>query len=164
MSVSADTLRLHLDYTAWASGLLLECASKLGADELTRDFQTSDKTVLDTLVHIYAADRVWLARVQANSPGAFISPEDRQLAVLQKEWPLLLGRWKHWAAPLTDLDVQVKIPYRDLKGNAWEQPLWQILLHVVNHGTHHRGQVSGFLRAMGHHPPPLDLIAFYRAL
>jgi uncharacterized damage-inducible protein DinB len=34
----------------------------------------------------------------------------------------------------------------------------------VNHGTHHRGQVAGFLRAMGKAPPPLDLMAFYREL
>jgi uncharacterized damage-inducible protein DinB len=33
---------------------------------------------------------------------------------------------------------------------------------VVNHGTHHRGQVSGFLRVMGHTPPPLDLVFYYR--
>jgi len=38
------------------------------------------------------------------------------------------------------------------------------VLHVVNHGTHHRGQAAGFLRAMGYVPPPLDLIAYYRTL
>jgi uncharacterized damage-inducible protein DinB len=164
MAVSADTLRLHLHYTAWASRLLLDSASKLSPEELTRDFKTSDKTVLDTLAHIFAADRVWLARVQGNSPATFISPEDRDLSVLSKAWPHLLERWNAWAAPLTDREVQRKIAYRDLKGNDWEQPIWQILLHVVNHGSHHRGQVSGFLRALGHNPPPLDLIAFYRAL
>ena len=87
MSVSADTLRLHLDYTAWASRRLCDCALKLTEAELTRDFKTSDKTVLDTLVHIYAADRVWLSRVQGNSPGPFLSPEDRPLSTLEEEWP-----------------------------------------------------------------------------
>jgi uncharacterized damage-inducible protein DinB len=52
---------------------------------------------------------------------------------------------------------------KDLRGNTWTQPFWQLVLHVVNHATHHRGQVSGFLRAMGRVPPPLDLVAFYRA-
>jgi uncharacterized damage-inducible protein DinB len=162
MAVSADTLRMHLDYTAWASRRLLDCAAKLSPEELTRDFKTSDRTVLETLVHVFAADRIWFARIHGIPPATFINPEDRQLSALQHEWPSLHERWKQWAAPLTDPDVQAKIPYRDLKGNAWEQPLWQILLHVVNHGTHHRGQVSGFMRAMGHNPPPLDLIAFYR--
>jgi uncharacterized damage-inducible protein DinB len=49
-----------------------------------------------------------------------------------------------------------------MRGNRWQQPPWQIVLHVVNHGTHHRGQVSGFLRAMGQTPPPVDLSMFYR--
>jgi uncharacterized damage-inducible protein DinB len=164
MAVSADTLRLHLDYTAWASRRLLLCAAKLSAEELTRDFKTSDKTVLDTLAHVFAADRIWFSRIQGSSPDSFINPEDRRLPALEKEWPSLQQRWKEWAAPLTDQGAQAKIAYRDMKGNPWAQPLWQILLHVVNHGTHHRGQVSGFLRAMGHTPPPLDLIAFYREL
>jgi len=164
MSVSADTLRLHLDYTAWASRRLLDTVAKLSPEDLARDFNTSDKTVPDTLVHVFAADRVWLGRIQGNPPANFISPEDRRLSALQQEWPALQERWKAWAVPLTDQDVQAKFAYRDLKGNSWEQPLWQILLHVVNHGTHHRGQVSGFLRAMGHNPPALDLIAFYRQM
>ena len=70
--------------------------------------------------------------------------------------------WLGWARPLTDEDVLRDVSYRDLKGNPWSTPLWQIVFHVVNHGTHHRGQAAGFLRSMGHVPPPLDLIAYYR--
>jgi uncharacterized damage-inducible protein DinB len=162
MAVSADTLRLHLDYHAWASGRLLDATGQITPDELTRDFKTSDKNVLETLTHVFAADSIWLARVRGESPTTFLAPEDRHPGVLSQQWPAIQQRWKEWAAPLSDQDVQAKISYRDMKGNPWEQPLWQILLHVVNHGTHHRGQVSGFLRAMGHNPPPLDLIAFYR--
>jgi len=162
MPLSADTLRLHLDYTAWATRRLLDSVANLSAEDSAHDFKTSDKTVVHTLAHIFAADRVWLGRIQGNPPANFIAPEDRQLSVLQKEWPALQERWKLWAAPMTDQDFQAQIAYRDLKGNSWKQPVWQILLHVVNHGTHHRGQVSGFLRAMGHNPPALELIAFYR--
>jgi|SRR5579871_3315882 uncharacterized damage-inducible protein DinB len=164
MPASADTLRLHLDYSAWASNRILDAASKLTPEELSRDFKTSDKCVASTLAHAFAADRVWLGRIQGNPPATFIDDNDRRFDVLKTEWPALHGRWKQWAAPLADQDVLAKISYKDLKGNAYQQPLWQILLHVVNHATHHRGQVSGFLRSMGHTPPPLDLIAFYRTL
>ena len=164
MPVSADTLRLHLDYTTWASHRLLEAAGQLSAEELSRDFQTSDKTVVGTLAHIFAADRIWLARVQGVFPTAFISAEDREFSTLQKTWPELLNRWKQFAGPLTDKQVLQPVSYRDMKGDPYVIPLWQIILHVVNHGTHHRGAVSGFLRAMGHTPPVLDLIAYYRTL
>lgn len=164
MAVSAETLRLHLDYHAWASRRLLDATGHLTPEELTRDFQTSDQDVIKTLAHVFAADRIWLARVQGESPTTFLAPEDCQPGVLAQEWPRIQQLWKDLLAPLTDQNVQAKIAYRDIKGNPYQQALWQIILHVVNHGTHHRGQVSGFLRTMGHTPPPLDLIAFYRAL
>jgi uncharacterized damage-inducible protein DinB len=164
MPVSVDTLRLQLDYTAWASQRLMDAAAKLSHEELTRDFRTADKTVLDTLVHVYAADRIWLARVLAEPRTTFSGPEDRDLTLLQTEWPALQQRWKLWLRDFSDGDVSRMIAYQDLKGRPYSQPVWQILLHLVNHGTHHRGQVAGFLRAMGQTPPPLDMIAYYRTL
>ncbi len=164
MSVSVDTLRLQLDYSAWASQRLLDAAAKLSHEELTRDFKTADKTVLDTLVHIYAADRIWLARVQQEPRATFSDPEDRDLTLLQTEWPALNARWKLWLREFKDGDVVRMISYKDMKGRPYSQPLWQILLHLVNHGTHHRGQISGFIRAMGYTPAPLDMIAYYRTL
>jgi uncharacterized damage-inducible protein DinB len=164
MSVSVDTLRLQLDYSAWASQRLMDVAAKLSEEELTQDFKTADKTVLDTLVHIYAADRIWLARVLAQPRATFIDTADRDLTLLQTEWPALHQRWKLWLRDFTDEDVLRPISFQDMKGRSYSQPAWQILLHLVNHGTHHRGQVSGFLRAMGQTPPPLDLMHYYRTL
>ncbi|HLK51146.1 MAG TPA: DinB family protein [Bryobacteraceae bacterium] len=163
MAISADVLRNHLEYTAWASKRLVDTATGISPEELTRDFQTADHSVVGTLAHIYAADRIWLARVTNATPGAFISDADRTLSVLVHDWPALLDRWRKWAQALTDESAAALITYKDLKGNEYTQPLWQIVVHVVNHGTHHRGQVSGFLRAMGYPPPPLDAMAFYRA-
>jgi uncharacterized damage-inducible protein DinB len=164
MPVSVDTLRLQLDYSAWATQRLLDAAAKLSHEELTRDFQTADKCVLDTLVHVYAADRIWLTRVLSEPRATFIDPQDRDLTLLQTEWPALHQRWKLWLRDFSDDDVLRVISYQDTKGRPYSQSAWQILLHLVNHGTHHRGQISGFLRAMGHTPPPLDLIAYYRTL
>jgi hypothetical protein len=55
-----------------------------------------------------------------------------------------------------------KITYSDLKGNPYTQPIWTIVLQVVNHSSHHRGQAVGFIRALGHTPPNVDLITFSR--
>ena len=81
-----------------------------------------------------------------------------------RNWPPVYREWQTLIAAETEESLARKIAYRDLKGNPWETPLWQIVMHMVNHGTHHRGQVAGFLRTMGHTPPPLDLIAYYRTL
>jgi uncharacterized damage-inducible protein DinB len=158
-----EALKLHLPYTVWASGKLLEAAATLNPEELERDFQTADKSVLGTLVHVFAADRVWLSRVRGLA-GQFITPEDRSLAVLQRDWPAVHQGWMELLDGETEETIARPIAYKDLAGNSHMTPLWQIMLHMVNHGTHHRGQVSGFLRAMGHPPPQLDLIRYYRSL
>ena len=164
MSVSADALRLHLDYSAWASARVVGATSQLSSEELNRDFGTADRSVLGTLVHTFAGDRLWFSRVSGGPHPGFITDADRSLAVLQNDWPAIYERWKKWAGQLTDESVLGSVSYKDLKGNPWTTTIWQVVLHVVNHGTHHRGQASGFLRSMGHTPPQLDLIYYYRDL
>jgi len=87
----------------------------------------------------------------------FRSTLEHKLGIRDEQGALAFSIVKHTALiVMAQLIVAARLDQRT--------PLWQILLHVVNHATHHRGQVSGFLRAMGHTPPPLDLIAFYRTL
>jgi uncharacterized damage-inducible protein DinB len=161
MSVPVEVLRTHLRYSTWASKRLIATATALTPEELTRDFKSSDKSVLGTLAHVFAADRVWLGRIQGSPPALFLDPEvDLKLAVLQNDWPALLERWQVWGNNLQDAPTVVA--YKDMKGNAHATPLWQIVLHVVNHATHHRGMAAAMIRAMGHTPPPLDLILYYR--
>jgi len=162
MPVSADALRTHLDYSAWASRRLVEAAGQLTPGEWNHDFGTADRSVLGTLVHTFAADRLWLSRLAGGAQPGFIADADRSAAVLHNDWPALHERWKEWARGLTDQQALAPLAYTDLEGRSWKQPVWQLVLHVVNHATHHRGQVCGFLRALGHAPPPLDLVLFYR--
>jgi uncharacterized damage-inducible protein DinB len=162
MAVSALVLRAHIDYTAWASLRILRAASALTPQELTHDFHTADRSVLGTLAHLFASDRLWLARLSGAPRAGFITDADRDIGVLQTAWPELLEGWQTWASDLTDERAIAPVAFIDLKGASLNQPLWQLIFHVVNHGTHHRGQVSGFLRSLGHPPPPTDLADFYR--
>jgi len=93
MSVSADVLREHLRYTAWASHRLVRAVEHLSSDQLAHDFHTSDRNILGTLVHVFAADRIWLSRVSGDSPTTFISECDYNLHVLQIDWPLIYDKW-----------------------------------------------------------------------
>jgi uncharacterized damage-inducible protein DinB len=164
MMVSAELLRSHIGYTAWASALTVEAAGRLTPEELTRDFGTADKSVLGTLVHLFAADRLWLARLKGEPANASLTDADYRPTALQTDWTALYRQWSGWAAGLTDEAAQAEVSYADMRGNPWRQQLGLLVLHVVNHGTHHRGQVAGFLRAMGHVPPKLDLVLYYREM
>src|ERR1039458_4735436 len=79
MFVPAEVLRSHIGYTAWASGLLVEAADGLTGEEPTRDFGTADKSVLGTLVHVFAADRLWLARLKVDDELEFGRLPHRQI-------------------------------------------------------------------------------------
>jgi uncharacterized damage-inducible protein DinB len=105
---------------------------------------------------------LWLARLKGEPAKTFPTAADYRFTVLQNDWPALHRQWKGWAEGLTDEAAQAEVSYTDVRGAPWRQPLGQLVLHVVNHGTHHRGQVSGFLRTMGHVPPKLDLVNYYR--
>src|SRR5690348_5284682 len=103
--VSAATLREHLAYTAWASHRLVRAVEHLPHDQLTHDFHTSERNLLGTLVHVFGADRIWLARVLGETATNFLTEGDYNLHVLQIDWPLIYEKWQDWAAELTDEDV-----------------------------------------------------------
>lgn len=157
------SLDRHLQYTAWATNRLLKAVNGISPDQLLHDFKTADRTIIGTLAHVFAADRVWHDRLIGHRRAAFIEDRDRDLKFLGDEWPKLHTAWREWLASYSrDLNID-PITYTNLKGDPFTSTASEIILHVVNHGTHHRGQVSGFLRTLGHTPPPLDLIAFYRS-
>ncbi len=163
MSVPASTLRTHLDFTAWASGKLVAAAREVTPEELSRDVKVSFQSLLGTLGHIFGADRVWFERVNGRSRTTLLDPgETLSLDFLETEWTALHGRWREWAAGIDDAGFGRVIGYKLLSGEAAESPLWQIVLHVVNHATYHRGQVTSMLRQLGRVPPSTDLIAYYR--
>jgi uncharacterized damage-inducible protein DinB len=164
MKVSIETLRSHIDYTVWASRRILDAAACLAPDELTRDFGTSDKSVLGTLLHVYGGDLVWIERMHGTSLTARPYDAHATLATLQEGWPRVWERWREFGASLTPEAADAEIAYSTFKGVPYRSAAWEIILHVVNHGTHHRGQAAGFIRAMGKTPPVLDLMEFYRQM
>jgi uncharacterized damage-inducible protein DinB len=169
--MTAEEARLQIFYSGWASRKLLDAALALSEEEQHRDFGVSHKSLIGTLEHIFFADRIWLARTV--DPGAARQHHEVILGAfaefspgetLTTEWPELQKRWEDWAAGLSDQEIVRVIDYKDLKGYLHRAPVWQIVLHVVNHATLHRGQAMSLLRQLGVAPPPTDLIYYYREI
>jgi uncharacterized damage-inducible protein DinB len=145
----ADVCRQHLDYMRWADEVALEAVARQMPESLK------------TLQHIYLAEQVWLARVRGN-PLARVDSADApgDVSALQRLWPVLHGEWLELSASVSDWGSPVH--YRMNSGVEGNSPLWQIVLHLANHGSYHRGQVSAMLRAAGFVPAATDLILYYR--
>ncbi len=133
---------------------------KWADDLLLAAVQANMPARIEVLEHIFIAERIWLARVAEGQVEArhLVKPADGQ--ALAAEWPEVHRQWLDWAAAQTDWGRVVS--YRTLAGVESSSPLWQIVLHVANHGSYHRGQVAATLRAAGFTPPGTDLITWYR--
>jgi uncharacterized damage-inducible protein DinB len=95
-----------------------------------------------------------------------LSAAERQpipdVQTLRETWLVHEERLLVFVAKLSQSDLDRQIEYKTLKYGVYSNPLWQSMLHVVNHGTYHRGQVTTLLRQLGVQPILLDLMHFYR--
>ena len=156
---SAEAL-LHLRYSAWASLKLVEAVRAVPDAEFEKPVGVSHSSMLGTLSHILWADWLWSTRViePMEKPG-----ETRE--ALETVWPELHHKWISWAERASEAEINRVVEFKSiLDGQMARTPAWQIVLHVVNHATLHRGQAIGMLRQMGIAPPHTDLMNYYREL
>jgi uncharacterized damage-inducible protein DinB len=162
--MTRSELALLVDYNYWARDRVLAAVEPLTPEEFTRDLGNSFRSVRDTLVHIYFAEWVWYSRWQGRSPTSPL-PADMfpDLVSVRTAWVDHEKLMRAFLESLEEDGVRRVIEYRLLNGQPGASPFWQMLQHVVNHGTYHRGQVTTMLRQLGAAPPKsTDLITFYR--
>jgi uncharacterized damage-inducible protein DinB len=154
------TLRDALSFHRWATLRTLETSAALTPEEITRDLGGSFPSLRDTLAHSLMADNAWAHRVRGE---AFERPPPEALPssveALRAVWETVLDAWQ---TILETRDPSEVIAYRAFDGSPYQSSLEEIVRHVVNHGSYHRGQVMMMLRLLGHAPASTDWIAFSR--
>lgn len=150
-------------YDQWANERMRAAVSRLTAEELERDMGSSFPSVLATLAHILFAEWIWLERWQGHSPLAL--PERWDLSTWEgvtRRWEEVSERQAAFLAALAPHDLHRVVHYTNTTGASFEAPLWQLMLHRVNHSTYHRGQATTLLRQLGAQAPGTDLVVFHR--
>jgi uncharacterized damage-inducible protein DinB len=159
-----DDLHLLVDYNYWARDRVLDAVAELSPKQFTRDMGNSFGSVRDTVAHIIDAEQIWIMRWHGEQPLGFQQP-DRipDLAAARNEWSNNESRMRAFFTQLGPDGVERVIEYKDMRGNPRSDVFWQMVQHVVNHGSYHRGQVTTMMRQLGAKPAKyMDLIAFYR--
>lgn len=150
------------EYNCWANECVLTAAAKLNNEQFTRDLSSSFSSVHDTLVHMMGAEWVWLQRWKGISPGALLAPSEfTDFAAVRTRWTDLMREQMEFINRLTEAALEQEISYINFKGQNWTYPLNQMLQHVVNHSTYHRGQVATMLRQLGATPVSTDFLLFF---
>ena len=115
---------------------------------------------LNAFRHTLAADDVWIQRIHHGGQPPFTEPADLESAKilitkLTREWNELLDS-------LSEDELERVVSYRNIKGMPFDMKVGDILMHVFNHGTYHRGQIARAVRLSGGEPLPTDMSVFYR--
>ena len=154
--MNARDARLLFAYDAWANRRLLAAAARLSADDFTRDLGASFESVRGTLLHILWGEKrhleFWRDGVRIDDPQAEEFPD---VESLRATWSLVEQAREAFAGALSDEDLA-----RLLSVRGKQFALHELLQHVANHSTYHRGQVVLLLRQLGQQPPSTDFALF----
>jgi uncharacterized damage-inducible protein DinB len=171
--VDAQGFRLLSEYNAWANDRVLEKAAEVPeAAYYAAAEGLSFGTLHATLVHIMLGELVWLSRWRGEKPPELLKDgrlaatlaqtEVPMLARLREIWDAKRGKQASFFAMLTDEVVAAPLRYEDQYGNPNQQPLWQLMTHLLNHRTQFRAEAAVRLTQLGHSPGDLDLIVWLR--
>jgi uncharacterized damage-inducible protein DinB len=153
------------EYNAWADRRAVKAVSALSTEKFNQKTGSSFSSVRDTLVHVFGAERLWFARFQGGSPKSF--PDGSSItdpATLQEQWSAFEPEMLAWVRGLNQEDLDRVMVYQTMKFGEYSNPLWQMMQHMVNHGTYHRGQITTMLRQLGAEPISTDLMHYYREI
>jgi len=143
---------------------VLAAVEALTPEQYTRDLGSSFRSVRDTLVHLYAAESNWYLRWHGETPTSMIPPDlFPDVASLRAAWVDHEMKMRIFVDGVGESGINRVYDYKTLDGRPMQSALWQMVQHIANHGSYHRGQVTTLLRQLGARPAKsLDMIAFYR--
>ncbi len=129
-----------------------------------KDIGSSHGGIHGTLVHTMGAEEVWLKRWKNELVTSICKTEEfPTFESLVNRWNMIEMEVLAFLHTLeSDADVLRSCEYKDFKGNPYAQPIFQLMQHVVNHSSYHRGQVVTMLRQIGVKPVATDLVVYLR--
>jgi uncharacterized damage-inducible protein DinB len=154
-------------YNRWANERLYGCAAELTPEALAEDRGAFFGSLLGTLNHLLVTDRLWLSRLEGTSPRGtrldeVLHEDFADLSAARRAQDQKIVAFVH---DLSEERLAETLAYATTSGAPQSQPVHQVLAHLFNHQTHHRGQAHHLLGlALGRDKPPvLDLLAYQRS-
>lgn len=152
-------------YNKWANGRVYAAASELSQEEYERNMGAFFKSLMGTLNHLLATDRIWMKRFtgEGEAPASLDAIVARDFARLRLLREAEDVRIQDWVGSLKEKTLAGRFTYTTLTDmRTVSQRLAPALGHLFNHQTHHRGQAHMILTALGKPSVTLDLSYFQR--
>src|SRR5688572_19266392 len=159
-----DLLSQLAAYNIWANQKLLEIILALPGEKQKQEVPSSFRSLYTTVFHMWDAESMWWQRMKLHeriirpSENINSSMKDITNGLLQQN-----HQWQEWVSTATEPVLDHVFQYYNQKKESFKQPIFQMMLHVFNHGTYHRGQLVNMLRQLGIEKiPQTDFIVWSR--
>ena len=151
-------------YNLWANNRLIEVINNLTDEQVDREIMSSFSSIRKTVLHLWDVENIWWQRMKLvevqtwqsdNYTGSLMELNNNLLAQSKQ--------WKEWIDIATEAALEHEFIYRNSKKDQFKQPVYEMLLHLFNHQSYHRGQLVTMLRQVDEkNIPNTDLISFLR--
>src|SRR5215213_6270662 len=149
-------------YNQWANTKILSAAANVTTEQFLAPASYPHGGLRSTLVHTLFAEWVWRNRWQGISPTVRLKPDEfSTFDALRSRWLEDESSLMAFVDALTDEKLNHSFSYKNIKGEPFEQILWMVMAHVVNHGTQHRAEAAAMLTEFGCSPGDVDMIYFF---
>lgn len=160
-----ELMQSYASYNYWAGQELSRRLLLLSTEQQEAEMPSSFRSIKATIIHLWDAESIWWQRLKLHEniivPSLSFHPTTAEalnglLAQSQQ--------WKEWVDQASVPQLEHVFAYQNSKKELFKQPVWQMLMHVFNHGTFHRGQIVTMLRQLGEEKiPQTDFIIFTRS-
>jgi uncharacterized damage-inducible protein DinB len=161
MTPSKDFLRDMFDYMRWGDRLMISAARSVADEQYYADQGISIGSLHKLLVHCMAAQWLWLSRWRGESPTKIESHEQYPTRdALELRWPLVHSATVDFLGLQSPQSLGRIVNYRNMKGEHFSLPLSDLMLHVLDHASYHRGQVASMIKRAGGQPAAISFHRF----
>lgn len=159
-----ELLRQLAAYNTWANQRLFEVIAAMPEELVKQDIPSSFSNIHLTILHMWDAESIWWQRMKLQEvvvpPSVNFSGRVAEaIQGLQHQNKL----WEEWIASVNEMGLEHVFSYYNTKRELFKQPVFQVILQVMNHGTYHRGQLVNMMRQLGQQKiPGTDFIMWSR--
>ena len=154
------------NYNIWASNIVCSWLEKITDEQCDQTVISSFNSIKETVLHMIGAEHVWTERMNGVAmpvwiPSSFKGTKDEHIALMKKTSEAL----KSFVIAFDENKLPTKLFFKRLNGEENLMPFYQILSHVFNHSSYHRGQLVTMLRQVGFTDlGSTDLSLFYKQM
>jgi len=151
-------------YNIWANDIVCNWLEKISDAQWTQDIVSSFNSLLETTLHIVAAEHIWLQRMNKEEnqvwlQSTFAGTKDEHIAL----WKKASAGLKDFIESFDETNLEKNLDFKRLNGDAYSMPYYELMAHIFNHSTYHRGQLVTMLRQVGFDKvESTDMLAYFR--